>query len=103
MNWDRFPWGVEKLARVVDKFYWVPDRWIRWTGRVPILRRVDDYLFRFRVRRMISEVLTGQPDEIKKASFWETVGVLLWLLMLIPDMLLLTLIRRLFAKRPGGR
>jgi len=52
---------------------------------------------------MISEVLTGQPDEIKKASFGETVGVLLWLLMLIPDMLLLTLIRRLFAKRPGGR
>jgi len=110
MNWDSSnSWDprIKKwlpLVRVFDRIAKeVPESYI---GRPIILPWVGwDFLFKFRFGRMANEILQGQDslDEIKTASFLETVGVLLIHLVLMTDMVFLALIRRVFAKLPGGR
>jgi len=112
-NWTSWDPRVKKwlpLFQVVDRVVQAgcvtPNERARMTGlRVWIWMRIWNFLFRFRVGRMTNELMQGNPnhlDEIRTASRWETVGVLLLLLLFLPDYALGVLFRRLFRKNPRG-
>jgi hypothetical protein len=117
MNWDHWTsWDprVNKwlplflvVDRVVQGGCVTPSERNQMTGLgIWVWMRIWDFLLGFRVGRMINELMHGNPnhlDEIRTASHWETVGVLLLLLLFLPDYALTALIRRLFRKNPGGR